>query len=257
MKSVAILLVAAAALLAAGCGGSGDSNEGTSSSAVETAQLATYGDQPAPAGAAVAAAGITVVGTGSASAVPDEAEWSFGVRAEAETAAGAMSQAATVSKRVVDALKNAGVKGEDLRTESISLYPQQDEMGQSIIGYTASSTVHATMNISKAGQIIDRVVAAGANEIYGPTLRVSNSDEQYAQAVDEAFDDARARAEAVAAKAGVTLGAPVAIVEGGGAMPMPYYGTALLERAEGAADMSIEPGEQDIQASLTVTFAIS
>jgi uncharacterized protein YggE len=255
MKSVAIVLVAAAAVVAAGCGGNGDSNEGTSSSAVERAQLASYGEQPAPAGAAVTAAGITVVGTGSASAVPDEAEWSFGVRAEADTASGAMSQAATVSKRVIDALKNAGIKGEDLRTESISLYPQQDEMGQSIIGYSASSTVHATMKISEAGQIIDRVVAAGANEIYGPNLQVSNSDEQYAQAIDEAFDDARARAEAVARKAGLSLGAPVAIVEGGGGgMPIPYYGRAV---AEGAADMAIEPGQQDIQAVLTVTFAIS
>ena len=254
MKSVAILLVAAAAVLAAGCGGNGDSNGGSSNSAVERAQLAAYGDQAAGA-SAVSAAGITVVGTGSASAVPDEAEWSFGVRAEADTAAGAMNQAATVSKRVVDALKNAGIQGEDLRTESVSLYPQQDEMGQNIIGYSASSTVHATMKISKAGQIIDRVVAAGANEIYGPNLRVSNSDEQYAQAVDEAFDDARSRAEAVAAKAGLTLGGPVAIVEGGGGgMPIPYYGRAL---ADDAAGMEIEPGQQDIQASLTVTFAIS
>ena len=255
MKSVAILLVAAAALVAAGCGGNGDSNEGSSSSAVERAQLAAYGDQPAPAGAAVSAAGITVVGTGSASAVPDEAEWSFGVRAEAESASGAMDEAAAVSKRVVEALKNAGIKGEDLRTESVSLYPQQDEMGQSIIGYSASSTVHATMNISKAGQIIDRVVAAGSNEIYGPNLKVSNSDEQYAQAIDEAFDDARTRAEAVARKAGLSLGAPVAIVEGGGGMPIPYYGRTEL--AEGGADMAIEPGQQDIQAVLTVTFAIS
>jgi uncharacterized protein len=256
MKSVAILLFAAAALLAAGCGGSGDNGGDGSSSAVERAQLAAYGDQPAPAQAGFSGAGITVVGTGSASAVPDEAEWSFGVRAEAETAAGAMNQAATVSKRVVDALKNAGIKGEDLRTESISLYPQQDDMGRSIIGYSASSTVHATMKISKAGQIIDRVVAAGANEIYGPNLRVSNSDEQYTQAVDEAFDDARARAEAVAAKAGLTLGAPVAIVEGGGSgMPIPYYGRALADEAAGG--MEIEPGQQDIQASLTVTFAIS
>jgi uncharacterized protein len=158
-------------------------------------------------------------------------------------------------KRRVETLKNAGIKGEDLRTESVSLYPQQDEMGRSITGYTASSTVHATMKISKAGQIIDRVVAAGANEIYGPNLRVSNSDDQYAQAVDAAFDDARARAEAVARKAGVTLGGPVAIVEGGGGgMPIPYYGRAL---AEGAADMAIEPGQQEIQAVLTVTFAIS
>jgi uncharacterized protein YggE len=256
MKSVAIVLVAAAAVIAAGCGGNGDSNEGTSTTAVERAQLAAYGDQPAPAGAAVSAAGITVVGTGSASAVPDEAEWSFGVRAEADTASGAMNQAATVSKQVISALKDAGIKGEDLRTESVSLYPQQDEMGQNIIGYSASSTVHATMQISKAGQIIDRVVAVGANEIYGPNLRVSNSDEQYAQAVDEAFDDARARAEAVARKAGVALGAPVAIVEGGGGgMPIPYYGRTTL--AEGAFDMAIEPGQQDIQAVLTVTFAIS
>jgi uncharacterized protein YggE len=255
MKSVAILLVAAAAVLAAGCGGNGDSNGGSSNNAVERAQLAAYGDQAAGA-SAVSAAGITVVGTGSASAVPDEAEWSFGVRAEADTAAGAMNQAATVSKRVVDALKNAGIQGEDLRTESVSLYPQQDEMGQNIIGYSASSTVHATMKISKAGQIIDRVVAAGANEIYGPNLRVSNSDEQYAQAVDEAFDDARSRAEAVAAKAGLTLGGPVAIVEGGGiGGPIPYYGRALADEAAGG--MEIEPGQQEIQASLTVTFAIS
>jgi uncharacterized protein YggE len=194
------------------------------------------------------------VGTGSANAVPDVAEWSFGVRSEAETASAAMQDNAAAAKRLLDALKDAGIKGEDLRTESVSLYPEQDEMGRNVTGYTASSTVHATMPISKAGAIIDRVVAAGANEIYGPNLRVSDSDAQYAQAVDEAFDDARARAEAVAEKAGVSLGRPLAIVEGGGGGPMPYYGGAL---AEGAADVAIEPGQQEIQAVLTVTFEIS
>jgi uncharacterized protein len=255
MKSVVIVLAAAAALLAAGCGGS-DDNEGNGSiNAGDRAQLAAYGEQPGAA-PLVTAAGITVVGTGSANAVPDVAEWSFGVRSEAESAAAAMRDAAAVSSRLVDALKDAGIKGEDLRTESISLYPQQDEMGRSITGYTASSTVHATMPIGKAGEIIDRVVAVGANEIYGPNLRVSDSDDQYAQAVDEAFDDARARAEAVARKAGVSLGRPIAIVEGGGGGgPIPYYGRAAL--AEGGADMAIEPGQQEIQAVLTVTFEIS
>ena len=255
MKSMAILLVAAAAFLATGCGGSGENSADGSSRAAENASLASYGDQPAPGAAVVSSAGITVVGTGSAKAVPDVAEWSFGVRTEGETAAAAMNENAAVAKRLIDALKNAGIKGDDLRTESVSLYPQQDEMGRDIIGYTASNTVHATMPISKAGSVIDRAVAAGANEVYGPNLRVSDSDAQYAQAVDEAFDDARARAEAVAAKAGVTLGRPVAIVEGGGGgVPMPYYERAL---AEGAADVAVEPGTQDIQAILTVTFAIS
>jgi uncharacterized protein len=257
MKSMAILLVAAAALVAAGCGGSGDdSGDGSSAApAAERASLASYGDQAAPGGGFVSPAGITVMGTGSAKAVPDMAEWSFGVRTEGESAAAAMLDNAAVAKRLIDALKGAGIKGDDLRTESVSLYPQQDEMGRNIIGYSASNTVHATMPISKAGAVIDKAVDAGANEIYGPNLRVSDSDAQYAQAVDEAFDDARARAEAVAAKAGVTLGGPISIVEGGGAGPIPYYGERTL--AEGAADVAIEPGHQEIQAVLTVTFAIS
>lgn len=256
MKSIAILLVAAAALLAAGCGGGGNGNGDASSAApaAERASLASYGDQVAPGGGFVSPAGITVMGTGSAKAVPDMAEWSFGVRTEGESAAAAMRDNAAVAKRLIDVLKSAGIKGDDLRTESVSLYPQQDEMGRNIIGYTASNTVHATMPISEAGAVIDRAVDAGANEIYGPNLRVSDSDAQYAQAVDQAFDDARARAEAVARKAGVTLGAPVAIVEGGGSVPGPVYGRAL---AEGAADVAIEPGHQEIQAVLTVTFAIS
>jgi uncharacterized protein len=257
MKSMAVLLAAAAALLAAGCGGNGDAGDDGSSAApaAERASLASYGDQPAPGAGVVSPAGITVTGTGSANAVPDVAEWSFGVRSEAESAAAAMSENAAVAKRLIDALKNAGIKGDDLRTESVSLYPQQDEMGRNIIGYSASNTVHATMPLSKAGSVIDKAVAAGANEIYGPNLRVSDSDAQYAQAVDQAFDDARARAEAVAQKAGVTLGRPIAIVEGGGGGPIPYYGARTM--AEGAADVAIEPGHQEIQAVLTVTFAIS
>jgi uncharacterized protein len=255
MKSMAILLVAAA-LLAAGCGGSGDDNGNGSSAApaAEGASLASYGDQPAPGGGLVSPAGITVVGTGSAKAVPDVAEWSFGVRTEGESASAALRDNAAAAKRLIDTLKGAGIKGEDLRTETVSLYPQTDEMGRGILGYTASNTVHATMPISKAGTVIDEAVAAGANEVYGPNLRVSDSDEQYAQAVDEAFDDARARADAVAQKAGVTLGRPISIVEGGGSVPGPVYGRAL---AEGAADVPIEPGQQEIQAVLTVTFAIS
>jgi uncharacterized protein YggE len=255
MKSMAMLLVAAAALFTAGCGGDGDNSGDSSNRAAENASLASYGDQPAPGPSVVSAAGITVVGTGSAKAVPDVAEWSFGVRTEGESAAAALRANAAAAKQLIQTLKGAGIDGDDLRTETVSLYPQMDEMGRTITGYMASNTVHATIGISKAGEVIDKAVAAGANEVYGPNLRVSDSDAQYAEAIDAAFDDARMRAEAVARKAGVTLGRPIAIVEGGGGGPMPVYGRALAETA--AADMPIEPGKQEIQAVLTVTFEIS
>ena len=86
----------------------------------------------------------------------------------------------------------------------------------------------------------------------GPALSVSDSKAQYRAAADAALDDARSRAEAIAAKLGVTLGAPVAVVESGGGSPVPIYDQAAL-----SAEMSIEPGTQEISATLTVTFAIS
>jgi uncharacterized protein YggE len=85
-------------------------------------------------------------------------------------------------------------------------------------------------------------------------LRVSDSKAQYQSAVTAALDDARARAQAIADKAGVTLGAPVAIIEGGGGgYPVPVYGAEALR----ASDIAVEPGTQEISATLTVTFAIS
>ena len=91
--------------------------------------------------------------------------------------------------------------------------------------------------------------------MYGPSLRVSDSQAQYEAAADEAMDDARARAGALAGNAGVSLGAPIAIVESGGGYPVPMYERAAADAAGGG--VAIEPGVDEITATLTVTFAIS
>ena len=256
MRRIAIVVMGLAAAALAGCGGGGETDAGGTAGA-DRASLVAY--QPAPGQPAATGPGITVVGTGSAKAVPDVTEWSFGVRSEAESAAAAMSANAAATQRVIDALRAAGVDRDDLRTEQVSLYPRTSDEGhiegpQGVLGYTASNTVHVTVHgVERAGAVVDAAVEAGANEVYGPSLRVSESDEEYAQAVDDAFDDARAKAEAIAAKAGLTLGAPVAVVEGGGGGPIAYgEATAALESA-----VPIEAGSQQIQAFLTVTFAVS
>lgn len=259
MTRLGIVLVGLAAAAAAGCGGSDGRGGDVGGSADRASLAATY--QPAPGNPTVAGAGITVVGTGSAKAVPDVTEWSFGVRSEAETAAAAMSENAAATRRVIDALRAAGVDRDDLRTQQVSLYPRMNEeaqvegaQGTGVVGYTAANTVHVTVEgVDRAGAVVDAAVGAGANEVYGPSLRVSESDEEYGQAVDAAFEDARAKAEAIAAKAGLTLGEPVAVVEGGGGGPI-AYGEAAMARD---AAVPIEAGSQQIQAFLTVTFAIS
>jgi uncharacterized protein YggE len=127
----------------------------------------------------------------------------------------------------------------------------------SVIGYSASSSVHAIVRkLGKAGEVVDAAVSAGANQVAGPTLRVSDNRAQYREAADAAMDDARARAQALAAKAGVTLGAPIAIVDsgGGGGYPTPVYDSV---RAAAESAVPIEAGVDEIAATLTVTFAIS
>jgi uncharacterized protein len=255
-----VAAVIALAALAAGCGGEDDGGAGARGSAVGDAERGVLAagmsaESVAATGASASGPGITVVGTGSVTATPDTAEWSFGVQTSADTAAAALAANSTAMKQVVAALRDAGVEEDDLQTEQVSIYPRTSDDGTSIVGYDASNTVRAKVRgLDKAGALVDAAVAAGANQVYGPSLTVSDSEAQYAAAMEKAFDDARARAQAIADKAGVTLGPPIAIVEGGGGGAMPYYARAGAEMA--AADVAIEPGTQDLGSTLTVTFAI-
>ena len=242
-SAVAAAVVLAAVLLAAGCAGKDEESDGAVSAVpqggVAAADLASE-SLASPIGA-VSAAGITVVGTGSITTTPDTAAWSFGVQTSADTASAALSANSEAMEHVVAALRDAGISRDDLQTEQVSVWPRTSDDGVSIVGYDASNTVRATIrDLDRAGGIVDAAVAAGANQVYGPSLTVSDAEAHYRAAVDAAFDDARARAEAIAEKAGVTLGAPVAIVEGAGARrsrttqrqwPRPVLPTSQSSRA--------------------------
>lgn len=264
MKVLTFAVVAVLAVLAAGCSSKEDGTEGTLGQG--RADVAVVGEpgqgtaaqisyQPG-GGVSGTLPGITVVGSGTARAVPDVADWSFGVQSDAETASAALKAASEATRRIIGALRDEGIAKEDLRTEQVSLYPRTTDDGRAVIGYSASSTVHATVrDLGKAGSIVDAAVKAGANQIYGPSLRVSDNRAQYRAAIEAALDDARARAQALAAKAGVTLGGPVAIVESGGGTPGPVYDRGMAQA--GGAEVPIEPGVDEIAATLTVTYAIS
>src|SRR5262249_10825854 len=120
-------------------------------------------------------------------------------------------------------------------------------------GYSASNTVSVTiLKLTQAGSILDAATNAGANDVYGPTLTRSDQDELQAKALTAAVDNARAKARVLAEAAGVRLGSATGIAEKG-TEPVPMYEAALAKRAPSAP---IEPGEQQTQAFVRVTFAI-
>jgi uncharacterized protein YggE len=196
---------------------------------------------------------ITASGIGSVTTVPDRAHFSFGVQAQSRTASQALEAADAQLRRVVAALRGAGVAQADIQTEQISLSPRTSEDGEAIVGYNAISSVSVRVrNLDRAGPVVDAAVAAGANQVYGPSLTRSDQAAVYRSALKAAYADARAKAEALADAAGVRLGAMTATVEAGGSVPVPF----AAGRAEDAK-ATVEPGTQEIQASVSVTFAVS
>ena len=145
---------------------------------------------------------------------------------------------------------------DDLQTEQVSVYPRTSDDGISIVGYDASNTVRATIrDLDQAGAIVDAAVAAGANQVYGPSLTVSDAEAQYAAADRRGVRrrpcprrrrSPRRRASRSARRSRSSRAAAAAWRS--------RTTTARAPRA--AADVAIEPGTQDVGATLTVTFAI-
>jgi uncharacterized protein len=195
--------------------------------------------------------GITVSGVGTVDAVPDRAELSFGVTTEGTTAKEASTANAERMTELIDALKAAGVRGEEIRTEHVSISPRHSPMGKRLPGFVAENSASVQVSSDRAGAIVDVAVANGATNTSGPSFDVSDRDALYREALQAAVREARKKAEAIASAGGVTVGDVTRVVEGATAGP-PVY----LEAADRASATPIEPGEEEIQASVTVTFSV-
>jgi uncharacterized protein YggE len=218
--------------------------------------LAGVGRPETAGGASKPAGGITVTGVGTVTSVPDEAEFSLGVQTSASTAREALAANSEKMNHVLAALRSAGIDKSDIKTQDVSVSPSYADEGK-IDGYAARNSVSVKIHdLSKAGGVLDAASSAGANEVYGPTLTRSNQDAQQANALRDAVGNARKKAEALADAAGVRLGSVTAITEGFSGGPQPYY-AAGAERLALDKAAPIEPGTQDVQASVTVTFAIA
>jgi uncharacterized protein YggE len=218
--------------------------------------LAGVGRPETAGGASKPTGGITVTGTGTVTSVPNEAEFSLGLQTKGATAREALAANSAKMARVLATLKSAGVDKGDIKTQNISVSPSYAEEGQ-VDGYTAGNSVSVKIHdLSKAGKVLDAASNAGANEIYGPSLSRSDQDELQAKALRDAVGDARKKAEALADAAGVELGSVTAITEGFSGGPEPYFAEAGA-RVMADKAVPIEPGTQDVQATVTVTFAIA
>jgi uncharacterized protein YggE len=216
--------------------------------------LAGVGRPESAGGAAKPTEGITVTGTGTVKTVPNEAEFSIGVQTNGETAREALAKNSAQMRGVLAAIRAAGIAKDDVKTQDVSVSPSYANGGR-VSGYSAHNSVSVHIrDLSKAGAVLDGATKAGASEVYGPALTRSDRQARQADALRSAVADARSKAQALADAADVRLGGVTSISEGSDSGVQPYFAQAL---ASTDARVPIQPGKEDIQASVTVTFAIS
>ncbi len=196
---------------------------------------------------------ITVHGTGIVKTTPTVADFTFGVAANGNTAAAALSANAAKMNKVISALKGRGIAAGDIQTAQISLQPNRNQAGDKILNYTATNSVAARIrSIAKAGPVVDAAVSAGANEIGGPSLTVTNELVLSRRALKVAVADARLRAQAIATASGVRLGEIQTVSEESTSSPLPLGAVAEAK----VASTPVSAGTVAIQADVTVVYAI-
>jgi uncharacterized protein len=206
---------------------------------------------------------ISVTGEASISVPPDRAEIDAGVTSDAKTAREAAEANNAAMGKVIAALKNSGVDEKDVQTSMISLQPQYSSSLSSrsgpaaVVGYRASNRVAMRLkDVAKVAVVIDTLVSAGANDIGNINFMVSNGSKLLDDAREKAVADARRKAEIYAKAAGVTLGQPLSISEGGAPQPVFRSKMAMPAAIAGGAPTPIAQGEETLSVSVNVTWAI-
>lgn len=203
---------------------------------------------------------LAVSGSGEVKAAPDQAQLSTGVVTQGRNASDALKANARAMNAVFDTLKAAGIAEKNIQTSNFSVSPRYSEAkpgaAQHIVGYDVSNTVTVLVDkLDKVGPTIDALVAAGSNQIDGPSFSIADPDPLLAKAREAAVKDAMARAETLAHAAGVSLGPITSISENGGySPPQPMYRMAMSANA--APPTPVAGGEQSVSASVSITWEI-
>jgi uncharacterized protein YggE len=157
---------------------------------------------------------ISVTGEGSITAANDTARLGFGVEGRGATRPVALRRSSANLRSVLAALRGLGVADRDLRTRGVSVARRRDRRGRKLPGYIARGGVTAVVrDVTQTGAVVDSAVAAGAVSVDGPSFFIDDPQAVLRRALVAAFRDARSKAAALAAEAGLRLGQIISIRE--------------------------------------------
>jgi hypothetical protein len=196
-------------------------------------------------------------------AAPDLAVIRLGVEAQERSAADAQQQVNQTAHAIFEALGAAGIQSDAVRTTGVTLSPVYTHPGErggepTLAGYRAQNVVSIRVtDMERVGPVLDAGLGAGANRVDGIQFSLRDDGDLRRDALSQAIQEARAKAETMADALGVTLVA-VQAVEEGDVSVAPVF--AAMEMRQMAMDRSaptpVSSGQVAVNAYVTVHYRI-
>jgi uncharacterized protein YggE len=198
---------------------------------------------------------LVVIGEGSVSVTPDLAQVRCGVTSRGKTVQEAVQTNARTMAAVNAAVTESGVPPKDIQTTRFSVQPiytpAQPGAEPTLTGYSVSNQVTVKIRqIDIVGQVIDRLVMAGANDVGNVEFLFSDQSRALDQAREIAMADARRKADVYARASGVLVGHVVWIAE---ELTVPPVVTMRSASAP-AGPTPITAGDDTLRTRVTVGF---
>lgn len=204
---------------------------------------------------------ITVTGEAKSEQKSQIASYNAGVNEISDNKDQAIASVNEKVAAIIEAAKAFGIKSEDIKTQNINVYQMQeqyyDETGsqkQRAGQWQVNNSIEVKLrDVDRAGALADVLAKAGANQLYGPNFQLDDTREAATELLTEAIDDARSKAEKIAAGSGRKLGKVISVTEGGASgVPIPMY---RMESGGGGGGPA-EPGTGTVYTSVTVVFEL-
>ena len=203
---------------------------------------------------------LVVNGSSEVLAQPDEAVVRLGIVKQASVAETAQQQANQVAQEILKAIAGVGVASKDIQTSRLVLSPVYNgrDAERRIVSYTAANTVSVRVdNLSIVGNVIDAGLKAGANQLEGVQFHLKNELPSREQALREAVQDARGKAQAMADALHVNLAEVLEATEGGVTVSPRVQALQTVAGARPATPTPVSPGEIEIRANVTLRYRIT
>jgi uncharacterized protein len=203
---------------------------------------------------------VVTTGEGTVTRAPDRAWVSIRAESRSKDPKEAQRTNAAAMDAVMAKLKSMNLGEDAIRTVAYELHPEFDYANgrQTLRGYLAVNTIEVRVDdIARVGEVLGVSVGSGATSVGGLRFDLKDRDGAEREALRLAVRDARARADAAAAGAGMRVERVVRIEESRAPVIRPM--AQMREMAQVASADAAPPitaGTIEVRALVTLTASL-